>query len=60
MTTMDLRAVFFHEANTILDDKDLLRKVVVYIRNLKKNAETDDTISKEEILAGIREGLLEL
>lgn len=60
MTTMELKSLKMDLVEELLslDDKDMLNRVKNYLRRLKKmETEKEETISKEEILAGIDAGL---
>lgn len=61
MTTMELdtlRMDLIEELQTI-DNKDTLKRIKTYFKRLR-NAKKEETISKEEILAGIDAGLKEV
>lgn len=63
MTTMELKSLKMDLVEELLslDDKDMLNRVKNYLRRLKKmETEKEETISKEEILAGIDAGLKEV
>lgn len=61
MTTMKLNASLLREVSTIISDEDMVKNVISYIRRLRRNrtkeVAQEETISKEEILAGIDAGL---
>ncbi len=64
MTAVELRLTLLQEVATILDDEQLVKKAVASLRRLKEKArakeeEVDGYVepTKEEILAGIKEGL---
>lgn len=67
MTTLELRSSLLQELAFILEDEKLMRKAVASLRRIReaatpKPAEEDDYVepTKEEILASIKEGLLEV
>lgn len=61
MTTMELNATLLKELSSIVSDESMVKDVISYIRRLRRNKKSDkteeETISKEEILAGIDAGL---
>lgn len=60
MTTMELKSLKMDLVEELLglNDKEMLTRVKNYLQRLKKEeAEKKETISKEEILAGIDAGL---
>lgn len=60
MTYMELNAELFRLLSIIAEDEALMHKALKAVRKLaKKKEEENETeyISKEEILAGIRQGL---
>lgn len=62
MTTMELDALrmdLIEELQTI-DNKDTLKRIKTYFKRLRNAKEEEETISKEEILAGIDAGLKEV
>lgn len=58
---MKLNASLLREVSTIISDEDMVKDVISYIRRLRRNrtkeVAQEETISKEEILAGIDAGL---
>lgn len=64
MTIVQLHASLLREVSTIISDEDMVKDVIGYIRRLRRNrmkeAAQEETISKEEILAGIDAGLKEV
>lgn len=64
MTIVQLNASLLREVSTIISDEDMVKDVIGYIRRLRRNrtkeAAQEETISKEEILAGIDAGLKEV
>ena len=64
MTALELNAELFRQLSIIAEDETLMRKAVEAIRRLaqQKKAQTEETeyISKEEVLAGIRQGLIDV
>lgn len=64
MTTMELNATLLKELSSIASDESMVKDVISYIRRLRRNKKSDktkeETISKEEILAGIDAGLKEV
>ncbi|MDR1003613.1 MAG: hypothetical protein LBL97_01175 [Prevotellaceae bacterium] len=63
MTTMELNAEISHQLSLIADDESTLQRVLKYVKRItahKEKAIEEEYISKEELLAGIREGLLDL
>lgn len=60
MTTMELKSLKMDLVEELLslNDKEMLNRVKNYLKRLKKmEAEKEETISKEEVLAGIDAGL---
>ena len=61
MTTLKLNAELFRQLSIIAEDETLMQKAVKAIRRLARQKETqaeeEEYISKEEILAGIDAGL---
>lgn len=61
MTSMELNATLLRELSTIASDEGMVKEVISYIRHLRRNTNKskaqENTISKEEILAGIDAGL---
>lgn len=64
MTCLELNATLLKELSTIVSDESMVKDVISYIRCLRRNRKSDkveeETISKEEILAGIDAGLKEV
>jgi hypothetical protein len=66
MTTMELKSELSHQLSLIGDDEHTLRRVLKYLKRITTQREKvvqeeeDEYISKEEILAGIRQGLLDM
>ena len=63
MTTMELKSLKMDLVEQLLsiNDKDTLTRVKIYLKKLEyKTNKVADTISKEEVLAGIEEGLKEV
>lgn len=64
MATMELNASLLKEMSTIISDEAMVKDVIRYIRRLRRNrvkaVAQEETISKEEILAGIDAGLKEV
>lgn len=64
MTADEMRISLLQEVATILDDEKLVKKALASLRRMKKAAiakeDEDREPTKEEILAGIKEGLLEI
>lgn len=63
MTTMELKSLKMDLVEQLLsiNDKDTLTRVKNYLKKLDyKTNKVADTISKEEVLAGIEEGLKEV
>lgn len=64
MTCLELNATLLKELSTIVSDESMVKDVISYIRRLRRNRKSDkveeETISKEEILAGIDAGLKEV
>ena len=61
MTALELNAELFRQLSIIAEDETLMRKAVEAIRRLaqQKEAQTE-YISTEEVLAGIRQGLIDV
>lgn len=61
---MELNASLLKEMSTIISDEAMVKDVIRYIRRLRRNrvkaVAQEETISKEEILAGIDAGLKEV
>ncbi|QIU95308.1 hypothetical protein [Bacteroides faecium] len=63
MTTMELKSLKMDLVEELLslNDKEMLNRVKNYLKRLKKmEAEKEEEITKEEILAGIDAGLKEV
>lgn len=61
MTTLELNAELFRSLSVIAEDETLMQKALRAIQRLAKQKETaTEYISKEEVLAGIRQGLLDV
>ncbi|CUP55688.1 hypothetical protein [Bacteroides thetaiotaomicron] len=64
MTTMELKSLKMDLVEELLslNDKEMLNRVKNYLKRLKKEEaeKEEETISKEEILAGIAAGLKEV
>lgn len=65
MTALELNAELFRQLSVIAEDETLMRKAVKAIRRLAQQKEaqaeeTEEYISKEEVLAGIDAGLKEM
>lgn len=63
MTTMELKSLKMDLVEELLslNDKEMINRVKNYLKRLKKEAEKEEeTISKEEVLAGIADGLKEV
>jgi uncharacterized protein with HEPN domain len=63
MTTMELKTELTHQLSLIGDDENTLQRVLKYIKRItahKEKAAEEEYISKEELLAAIREGLQEV
>ena len=63
MSTMELNAELFHQLSYLADDETYMQKVLKFICELvaqKAQLESDEYISKDEILAGIGNGLQEV
>ncbi|MDR0894834.1 MAG: hypothetical protein LBN06_05980 [Prevotellaceae bacterium] len=64
MTAMELNAEISHQLSLIADDENTLQRVLKYMKRLaarkEKTMEEEEYISKEELLTGIREGLLDM
>lgn len=66
MTTMELKSLKMDLVEELLslNDKEMLNRVKNYLKRLKKmeaeKEEVEETISKEEVLAGIDAGLKEV
>lgn len=64
MATLEIRASVLKDIASILNNDEAMIKLQQYVRILKKEVKTakvaEETISKKEILAGIKEGLEEV
>lgn len=60
MTAIELNQSLMQEITCISGDENMLRKVLNYVRKLRKQNENTEYITKEEILAGIDAGLKDL
>lgn len=60
MTAIEARRSLLEEIAGIIEDESLTRKALNYVRKLRMKEEEKEYISKEEILAGIDEGLKEM
>lgn len=60
MTAMELNQSLLQEITNISDDENMVRKVLNYVRKLRRKEEETEYITKEEILAGIDAGLKEM
>lgn len=62
MTTMELKSLKMDVLEELIsiNDKDKLLRVKNYLKRIKKTQVKEETISKEEILAGIDAGLKEV
>ncbi|MDR0989481.1 MAG: hypothetical protein LBM06_08525 [Prevotellaceae bacterium] len=64
MTTMELKTELSHQLSLIGDDENTLQRVLRYVKRLtaqqQKATQETEYISKEELLAAIREGLQEV
>ena len=63
MTTMELKSLKMDLVEELLslNDKEMLNRVKNYLKRLKKmEAEEEEEITKEEVLAGIDAGLKEV
>lgn len=62
MTTMELNAELFRQLSVIAEDEKLMKKAVKALGRIVKNKQKEDaeTISNEEILKGIDDGLKDL
>lgn len=63
MTTMELKSLKMDLVEELLslNDKEMLNRVKNYLKRLKKmEAEKEEEITKEEVLAGIDAGLKEV
>ncbi|MBP3512098.1 MAG: hypothetical protein J6K19_08710 [Prevotella sp.] len=59
MTAIELNQSLLQEITSISDNENMVRKVLNYVRRLRRQEETE-YITKEEILAGIDAGLKEV
>lgn len=60
MTAMELNQSLQQEITYISDNENMVRKVLNYVRKLRRKEEETEYITKEEILAGIDAGLKEM
>lgn len=60
MTAIELNQSLQNEITSISDNENMLRKVLNYVRRLRKQEEETEYITKEEVLDGIRTGLREV
>lgn len=60
MTAMELNQSLLQEITYISDDENMMRKVLNYVRKLRRKEEETEYITKEEVLAGIDAGLKEM
>ncbi len=60
MTAIELNQSLLQEITSISDNENMVRKVLNYVRRLRRQQEETEYISKEEILAGIDAGLKEV
>lgn len=60
MTAIELNQSLLNEITSISDNENMLRKVLNYVRRLRKQEEETEYITKEEVLDGIRTGLREV
>ena len=60
MTALELNAELFRQLSIIAEDETLMRKAVEAIRRLAQQKEAQTEESKEEVLAGIRQGLIDV
>lgn len=62
MTTMELKSLKMDVLEELIsiNDKEKLLRVKNYLKRIKKTQVKEETISKEEILAGIDAGLKEV
>lgn len=60
MTAIELNQSLLNEITSISDNENMLRKVLNYVRRLRKEEEETEYITKEEVLDGIRTGLREV
>lgn len=59
MTAIELNQSLLQEITSISDNENMVRKVLNYVRRLRRQEETE-YITKEEILAGIDAGLKDM
>ena len=60
---MELNAELFHQLSYLADDETYMQKVLKFICDLvaqKAKSENDEYITKDELLAGIGQGLKEM
>lgn len=60
MTAMELNQSLLQEITSISDDENMMRKVLNYVRKLRRKEEETEYITKEEVLAGIDAGLKDM
>ena len=60
MTAMELNLSLLQEITCISDDENMVRKVLNYVRKLRRKEEETEYITKEEVLAGIDAGLKDM
>lgn len=64
MTTLELNAELFRQLSVIAEDESFMKKAVRAIRRLarqkEEQADEKEYISKEEVLDGIRQGLMDV
>lgn len=60
MTAIELNQSLLQEITSISDNENMVRKVLNYVRRLRRQQEETEYISKEEILAGIDAGLKDM
>ena len=63
MTTMEMNAELFHQLSYLADDETYMQKVIKFICELvaqKTQLESEEYITKDELLTGIGKGLEEV
>lgn len=64
MTTLELNAELFRQLSVIAEDESFMKKALKAIKRLakqkKEQADETEYISKEEVLEGIRQGLMDV
>lgn len=60
MTAIELNQSLLQEITSISDNENMVRKVLNYVRRLRRQQEETEYISKEEILAGVDAGLKDM